>query len=128
MDQDLPLIHPYAPVTPGRYVTPGGGRHNIRPAEMRPHIRITLDHMGCPALSSPTRRTPLTSGLPGPPDSSWNTSTNARTNPPPGSGCSGCGSATRPPSSASSATPRHRTCWPRPTAAFPCCLDGARSC
>ncbi|TLS44939.1 hypothetical protein FE633_17505 [Streptomyces montanus] len=49
MDQDLPLIHPYAPVTPGRYVTPGGGRHNIRSAEMRAHIRITLDHMGCPA-------------------------------------------------------------------------------
>ncbi|MEH0432140.1 DUF6420 family protein [Streptomyces stelliscabiei] len=24
MDQDLPLIHPYAPVTPRRYVTPGG--------------------------------------------------------------------------------------------------------
>ncbi|MEH0490509.1 MULTISPECIES: DUF6420 family protein [Streptomyces] len=49
VDQDLPLIHPYAPVTPRRYVTPGGGRHNIRPAEMRAHIRITLDHMGCPA-------------------------------------------------------------------------------
>ncbi|MER7645523.1 DUF6420 family protein [Streptomyces sp. NPDC126522] len=49
VDKDLPLIHPYAPVTPDRYVTPGGGWLNIRPAEMRAHIRITLDHMGCPA-------------------------------------------------------------------------------
>jgi hypothetical protein len=49
VDKDLPLIHPYAPVTPGRYVTPGGGRLTIRPAEMRAHIRITLDHLGCPA-------------------------------------------------------------------------------
>ena len=47
--KDLPLIHPYAPVTPDRYVTPGGGRLTIRPAEMRAHIRIRLDHMGCPA-------------------------------------------------------------------------------
>ncbi|MGW1437664.1 DUF6420 family protein [Streptomyces griseus] len=49
VDKDLPLIHPYGPVTPGRYVTPGGGRLTIRPAEMRAHIRITLDHLGCPA-------------------------------------------------------------------------------
>ncbi|MYQ39872.1 hypothetical protein B046DRAFT_06122 [Streptomyces sp. LamerLS-316] len=49
VDKDLPLLHPYAPVTPGRYVTPGGGRLTIRPAEMRAHIRITLDHLGCPA-------------------------------------------------------------------------------
>ncbi|MEU9384578.1 DUF6420 family protein [Streptomyces sp. NPDC048279] len=49
VDKDLPLIHPYAPVTPGRYLTPGGGRLTIRPAEMRAHIRITLDHLGCPA-------------------------------------------------------------------------------
>jgi len=49
VDKDLPLIHPYAPVTPGRYVTPGGGRLTIRPPEMPAHIRITLDHLGCPA-------------------------------------------------------------------------------
>ncbi|TVZ90546.1 DUF6420 family protein [Streptomyces sp. BK340] len=49
VDKDLPLIHPYAPVTPGRYLTPGGGRLTIRPTEMRAHIRITLDHLGCPA-------------------------------------------------------------------------------
>ncbi|MFJ6530577.1 DUF6420 family protein [Streptomyces longwoodensis] len=35
--------------TPGRYVTPGGGQLTICPAEMRAHIRITLDHPGCPA-------------------------------------------------------------------------------
>ncbi|MDT0395090.1 MULTISPECIES: DUF6420 family protein [Streptomyces] len=44
MDKDLPLIHPYAPVAPGRYITPGGGRLTIRPAEMGTHIRITLAH------------------------------------------------------------------------------------
>ncbi|WP_128380434.1 DUF6420 family protein [Streptomyces cavernae] len=49
VDKDLPLIHPYAPVTPGRYVTPGGGRLTIRPPEKPAHIRITLDHLGCPA-------------------------------------------------------------------------------
>ncbi|WP_327749736.1 DUF6420 family protein [Streptomyces europaeiscabiei] len=49
VDKDLPLIHPYAPVAPGRYVTPAGGRLTIRPAEMRAHLRITLDHLGCPA-------------------------------------------------------------------------------
>jgi hypothetical protein len=49
VDKDLPLIHPYGPVTPGRYLTPGGGRLTIRPAEMRAHVRITLDHLGCPA-------------------------------------------------------------------------------
>lgn len=47
--KDLPLIHPYAPVAPGRYITPGGGRLTIRPAEMGAHIRITLDHLGCAA-------------------------------------------------------------------------------
>ena len=46
-DKDLSPIHPYGPVTPGRYVTPGGGRLTIRPAEMRAHIRIMLDHLGC---------------------------------------------------------------------------------
>ncbi|MEU9922092.1 DUF6420 family protein [Streptomyces griseoluteus] len=49
VDKDLPLIHPYAPVAAGRYITPGGGRLTIRPAEMGAHIRITLDHLGCPA-------------------------------------------------------------------------------
>ncbi|NED35827.1 DUF6420 family protein [Streptomyces sp. SID8499] len=49
VDKDLPLIHPYGPVTPGRYLTPGGGRLTIRPAEKRAHTRITLDHLGCPA-------------------------------------------------------------------------------
>ncbi|MFJ4745448.1 DUF6420 family protein [Streptomyces sp. NPDC088775] len=46
----LPLIHPYAPVEAGRYVTPGGGRLTIRKAEKNAaHLRITLDHLGCPA-------------------------------------------------------------------------------
>ncbi|MBZ3918158.1 DUF6420 family protein [Streptomyces acidiscabies] len=45
----LPLIHPYAPVEAGRYVTPGGGRLTIRKAEKSAHLRITLDHLGCPA-------------------------------------------------------------------------------
>lgn len=46
VDKDLPLIHPYGPVTPGRYPTPGGGRLTIHPAERRAHTRITLDHLG----------------------------------------------------------------------------------
>ncbi|MGW1252249.1 DUF6420 family protein [Streptomyces sp. NPDC002535] len=45
----LPLIHPYAPVEAGRYVTPGGGRLTIRKAEKNAHLRITLDHLNCPA-------------------------------------------------------------------------------
>ncbi|MDN3262867.1 DUF6420 family protein [Streptomyces sp. CSDS2] len=46
----LPLIHPYAPVEAGRYVTPGGGRLTIRKAAKNAaHMRITLDHLGCPA-------------------------------------------------------------------------------
>ncbi|GGS09410.1 hypothetical protein GCM10010236_74850 [Streptomyces eurythermus] len=46
----LPLIHPYAPVEAGRYVTPGGGRLTIRKAAKNAaHLRITLDHLGCPA-------------------------------------------------------------------------------
>ncbi|MGW1544420.1 DUF6420 family protein [Streptomyces sp. NPDC002309] len=49
VDKDLPVIHPYPPVTPGRYVTPGGGRLTIHPPEKSAHIRITLDHLGCPA-------------------------------------------------------------------------------
>ncbi|MET9562513.1 DUF6420 family protein [Streptomyces tauricus] len=48
-ETDLPLIHPYGPVAPGRYVTPGGGRLTIRPPETPAHTRITLDHLGCPA-------------------------------------------------------------------------------
>ncbi|MFE4931230.1 DUF6420 family protein [Streptomyces sp. NPDC056647] len=43
----LPLLHPYGTVAPGRYVTPGGGRLTIK--EAGAHIRITLDHLGCPA-------------------------------------------------------------------------------
>ncbi|MDC2960423.1 DUF6420 family protein [Streptomyces gilvifuscus] len=57
VDKDLPLIHPYGPVTPGRYVTPGGGRLTIRPAEMRAHVRITLDHLGCPAQLTDEKNT-----------------------------------------------------------------------
>ncbi|MEU3279219.1 DUF6420 family protein [Streptomyces antibioticus] len=49
VDKDLPRIHPYGPVAPGRYLTPGGGRLTVRPAERRAHTRITLDHLGCPA-------------------------------------------------------------------------------
>nr|CAI60003.1 putative methyltransferase [Streptomyces tenjimariensis] len=49
-ERDLPLIHPYAPVEAGRYVTPGGGRLTVRKAEKNAaHLRITLDHLGCPA-------------------------------------------------------------------------------
>ncbi|MEO3978042.1 DUF6420 family protein [Streptomyces sp. CAU 1734] len=46
-DTRLPLLHPYAVVTVGRYVTPGGGRLTVR--ESRVHLQITLDHLGCPA-------------------------------------------------------------------------------
>ncbi|MER5252294.1 DUF6420 family protein [Streptomyces sp. NPDC002855] len=46
----LPLIHPYAPVTAGRYVTPGGGRLTIPElAKNAAHLRVTRDHLGCPA-------------------------------------------------------------------------------
>ncbi|MEW2577673.1 DUF6420 family protein [Streptomyces syringium] len=46
----LPLIHPYALVTAGRYVTPGGGRLTIpNAAKNAAHLRVTLDHFGCPA-------------------------------------------------------------------------------
>ncbi|WP_073224340.1 DUF6420 family protein [Streptomyces sp. NBRC 110465] len=46
----LPLIHPYAPVETRRYVTPGGGRLTIRKAAKNAaHLRLTLDHLGCPA-------------------------------------------------------------------------------
>jgi hypothetical protein len=52
----LPLIHPYAPVEAGRYVTPGGGRLTIRKAEKNAaHLRITLDHLGCPAQCTPEK-------------------------------------------------------------------------
>ncbi|MFE4574604.1 DUF6420 family protein [Streptomyces chartreusis] len=57
VDQDLPLIHPYAPVAPGRYVTPGGGRLTIRPPGEPAHIRITLDHLGCPAQLTDEKNT-----------------------------------------------------------------------
>ncbi|MFD5110458.1 DUF6420 family protein [Streptomyces cinereoruber] len=54
----LPLIHPYAPVEAGRYVTPGGGRLTIRKAEKNAaHLRITLDHLGCPAQCTPEKDT-----------------------------------------------------------------------
>jgi hypothetical protein len=43
----LPLLHPYATVASGRYVTPGGGRLNVRTTGA--HFLITLDHLGCPA-------------------------------------------------------------------------------
>ncbi|CAM5671267.1 MULTISPECIES: DUF6420 family protein [Streptomyces] len=52
----LPLIHPYAPVEAGRYVTPGGGRLTIRKSETNSaHLRITLDHLGCPAQCTPQK-------------------------------------------------------------------------
>jgi hypothetical protein len=51
----LPLIHPYGPVESGRYVTPGGGRLTIRKAEKSAHLRITLDHFGCPAQCTPEK-------------------------------------------------------------------------
>ncbi|MEU9485893.1 DUF6420 family protein [Streptomyces decoyicus] len=43
----LPLLHPYATVAAGRYVTPGGGRLTVRTTGA--HFLITLDHLGCPA-------------------------------------------------------------------------------
>jgi hypothetical protein len=52
----LPLIHPYAPVEAGRYVTPGGGRLTIGKAgKGAAHLRITLDHLGCPAQCTPEK-------------------------------------------------------------------------
>jgi hypothetical protein len=55
----LPLIHPYGTVeVGGRYVTPGGGRLTIRKAEKNAaHLRITLDHLGCPAQCTPEKDT-----------------------------------------------------------------------
>ncbi|GGY71346.1 hypothetical protein GCM10010363_60790 [Streptomyces omiyaensis] len=55
----LPLIHPYAPVpASGRYITPGGGRLTIRKAEKNAvHLRITLDHLGCPAQCTEEKNT-----------------------------------------------------------------------
>lgn len=53
---ELPLIHPYALVKAGRYVTPGGGRLTIRKAERNAaHPRITLDHLGSPAQRTPEK-------------------------------------------------------------------------
>lgn len=46
-ETSLPLLHPYGTVAPGRYVTPGGGRLTIE--ESGTHVRIKLDHLGCPA-------------------------------------------------------------------------------
>lgn len=52
----LPLIHPYDPVEAGRYITPGGGRLTIRKSERSTaHLRITLDHLGCPAQCTPEK-------------------------------------------------------------------------
>lgn len=53
---ELPLIHPYAPVEAGRYVTPGGGRLTIpKAAKNAAHLRFTLDHLGCPAQCTPEK-------------------------------------------------------------------------
>ncbi|MFZ3562884.1 DUF6420 family protein [Streptomyces sp. BH097] len=46
----LPHLHPYAPISPGRYITPGGGRLTI--ATTTAHHQITLDHLGCDAQTS----------------------------------------------------------------------------
>ncbi|MEU1352127.1 DUF6420 family protein [Streptomyces sp. NPDC005795] len=52
----LPLIHPYAPVEAGRYIPPGGGRLTIRKSERNSaHLRVTLDHLGCPAQCTPDK-------------------------------------------------------------------------
>ncbi|MEV0957921.1 DUF6420 family protein [Streptomyces sp. NPDC049951] len=52
----LPLVHPYAPVAVGRYVAPGGGRLTVRKAETSAaHLRVTLDHLGCPAQCTPEK-------------------------------------------------------------------------
>lgn len=50
---DLPLAHPYGQVAPGRFVTPGGGRLTIE--ESSGHHRITLDHLGCDAQTTPVK-------------------------------------------------------------------------
>ncbi|MEV8100733.1 DUF6420 family protein [Kitasatospora sp. NPDC085879] len=46
-DRGLPLAYPYGDITPGRSVTPGGGRLTVE--EDAGHHRITLDHLGCDA-------------------------------------------------------------------------------
>ncbi|MGW2748947.1 DUF6420 family protein [Streptomyces sp. NPDC001450] len=51
----LPLLHPYGPVSPGRYITPGGGRLTIE--ETTAHYRITLDHLGCDAQTTEPKET-----------------------------------------------------------------------
>lgn len=62
----LPLIHPYTPVEAGRYVTPGGGRLTIRKSERNSaHLRITLDHLGCPAQCTPPEGRRLPAARPG---------------------------------------------------------------
>lgn len=46
-ESERELVHPYAQMTSGQYITPGGGRLLILTVGM--HHEITLDHTGCPA-------------------------------------------------------------------------------
>ncbi|MFE4658242.1 DUF6420 family protein [Streptomyces hydrogenans] len=46
-EPELPRLHPYEEITPGRYITPGGGR--LTTEKTTRHYRIRLDHLGCPA-------------------------------------------------------------------------------
>lgn len=46
-ETDLPLLHPYGPIAPGRYLTPGGGRITIETTSA--HHKVTVDHLGCDA-------------------------------------------------------------------------------
>ncbi|WP_431675981.1 DUF6420 family protein [Kitasatospora sp. KL5] len=49
-ERGLSLAHPYGDITPGRSVTPGGGRLTVE--EDAGHHRITLDHLGCDAQTT----------------------------------------------------------------------------
>ncbi|MEU9595034.1 DUF6420 family protein [Streptomyces sp. NPDC048193] len=49
-ETDLPRLHPYDAVSPGRYITPGGGRLTIETTTA--HHQITLDHLGCDAQTT----------------------------------------------------------------------------
>nr|WP_231717300.1 DUF6420 family protein [Streptomyces paludis] len=60
----LPLLHPYGAVSPGRYVTPGGGRLTIKEDGVHSGSRWTT---WAARLNSPRKRTPPSSGSASPP-------------------------------------------------------------
>ncbi|MGV9567314.1 DUF6420 family protein [Streptomyces sp. NPDC003480] len=53
-ETDLPRLHPYDPVSPGRYITRGGGRLTIETTTA--HHQITLDHLSCDAQTTEPKK------------------------------------------------------------------------